>query len=209
MSAIEPCLILTVGPVTVHVNVHGRSGLEREAAARAVRRMSEQMAMLLGDVVEMALGEGPGRTQSAAIPPVAGLGVAQSEAVPPVADSSAAAAESVPQGPARHGRVAAERKAAVRQAGIDLKQAWGTGGSAPTPPRPQPPLRARVWVAVGGSAATSGQAAPRRPPRRYLRAMWWVFHLWKSMPSCRGWKCKWPTGGGDLVGVEIGKQGEE
>ena len=156
MSGVEPCLIVTVGPVTVHVNVHGGSGREREAAAKAVRRVSEQMAMLLGDVVEMALAEGPGRTQSEVIPPVAGLGGAQSEAVPPVADSSDVEAESMSQGPARHGWVTAERKAAARQAGIDLKQAWGTGGSAPTPPRPQRPLRAHVWVAVGGSAEHLG-----------------------------------------------------
>jgi hypothetical protein len=146
----EPCVVITVGPLTIQVSVRGGSASERSTATRSIRHVSESLAELLGDVVEAFLDGplaellpreqlGPGR---AAVPEAAAVD-------PP----GAGAAEAEPGLPAQS---LAERAAAARSAGAELQVCWASGRRAPPAPKPPAPLRARVWVAAGGQAELRG-----------------------------------------------------
>ena len=164
MSGVVPCLVVHVGGVAIGVTVSGASGAECRAAEAALRHASEDVAALLGDLVVAA-------QDGAELPPPTGPS-AKAPAAPsakaptaPSADGCDTAAPSAKTpGPVEpltvvsvpRAQVGPERMAAARQYGKEVKRAQSAGKPLPPAPSIVAPLRARVWVAIGGQPELAG-----------------------------------------------------
>ena len=166
MSGVVPCLVVHVGGVAIGVTVSGASGAECRAAEAALRHASEDVAALLGDLVVAA-------EDGAELPPPTGPS-AKAPAAPSAKAPTAPSADGCPSATAApsaktprpvepltvvsvpRAQVGPERMAAARQYGKEVKRAQSARKLLPPAPSIVAPLRARVWVAIGGQPELAG-----------------------------------------------------